>query len=42
MGTPPVVKLVTPYSVFAVVDRVHHVCCIQHRLEALDMRVDFI
>jgi hypothetical protein len=35
------VKLVTPDSVFVVVDRVYHGCCVQHRLEALDMRVDF-
>jgi hypothetical protein len=41
MGTLPVVKLVTLDSVFAVVDWVHHCCCVQHRLEAIDMRVDF-
>jgi hypothetical protein len=40
-GTLPVVKLVIPDSVFAVVNRVNYSCCIQHRLETLDMCVDF-
>jgi hypothetical protein len=40
--TLPVAKLVTPVSIFMVVDRIHHGCCVQHRLEALDMHVDFL
>jgi hypothetical protein len=40
MGTVLVVKLVTPDSFFAVVNPVHHGCCVQHGLEALDMHVD--
>jgi hypothetical protein len=39
--TLSVAKLVTPVSVFMIVDRIHHGCCVQHRLEALDMHVDF-
>jgi hypothetical protein len=42
MRTLPVVKLMTPNYVFVVVDQVHLGCCVQHRLEALDMCVDFI
>jgi hypothetical protein len=41
MGTPLAVKLMTPVSILVVVDRIYHCCCVQHRLEALDMRVDF-
>jgi hypothetical protein len=39
--TLSVVKLVTPYSTVMVMDWVHHSCCIQHRLEALYMCIDF-
>jgi hypothetical protein len=36
-----VVKLMTPYFIVTVKDRVNHGCCIQHRLEALYMCIDF-
>jgi hypothetical protein len=34
------VKLVTLISIILVVNRVHHDCCVQHRLEVLYMHVD--
>jgi hypothetical protein len=36
-----VVKIVTPYFTVTIEDRVNHGCCVQHRLEALYMRIDF-
>jgi hypothetical protein len=42
MWTLPVIKILTPVSIIAVVNRVHHGCCVQHRLEALYVRVDFL
>jgi hypothetical protein len=42
MRTLQVVKLMTPNSVFVVVDQVHLDCCVQHRLEVLAMCGDFI
>jgi hypothetical protein len=41
MGTLLVAKLVTPDYIIVVMDQVHHGCCIHHRLETLDMHVDF-
>jgi hypothetical protein len=41
MGTLPVVMLVTPCFILMVEHRVNHGCCIQHRLEALHVCVDF-
>jgi hypothetical protein len=41
MRTLLVVKLMIPVSIFTDVDRIHHGCRVHHRLEALDMRVDF-
>jgi hypothetical protein len=40
--TMSVVKLMTQYFAITVEYRVHHACCIQHRLEALYMCNDFI
>jgi hypothetical protein len=39
--TLSVVKIVTPYFTVTVEDRVNHGCYVQHRLEALYMRIDF-
>jgi hypothetical protein len=39
--TLPVVKLVAPVFALLVVNWIHHGCCVKHRLEALDMCVDF-
>jgi hypothetical protein len=39
--TLTVVKLVTLYFTVTVKDRVNHRCCVQHRLEALYMHIDF-
>jgi hypothetical protein len=41
MRTLSVVRLVTPCFVITVECRVHHGCCVQHRLEALHVRVEF-
>jgi hypothetical protein len=36
-----VVKLMTLYFIITVEDRVNYSCCIQHRLEALYLHIDF-
>jgi hypothetical protein len=36
-----VVKLVAPIAVLLVVYWIHHGCCVEHRMEALVMHVDF-
>jgi hypothetical protein len=39
--TLSVVKLVIPYFIITVKDRVNHSCCVQHHLEPLYMLIDF-
>jgi hypothetical protein len=41
MWTLSVVRLMTPYFTVTVEDRVNHGCCVQYRLEALYMCIDF-
>jgi hypothetical protein len=41
MRTLSVVKLVTLVSILVDVDRIHHGLHVQHRLEALDMHIEF-
>jgi hypothetical protein len=36
----PVVIIMTLVSVLLVIDRIRHCCCVQHRLEPLDMHVN--
>jgi predicted TIM-barrel enzyme len=38
--TLPVVPVITQVTVLLVVDRICYRCCVQHRLEPLDMRID--
>jgi hypothetical protein len=40
-GTPLVVVFRTPVFVLLVMDWIRYGCCIQHRLEALNMPIDF-
>jgi hypothetical protein len=42
MGTPLVVIIVTPVSFLLIVGRVHFRCCVQHRMEALNMHIDIL
>jgi hypothetical protein len=41
VGTMPVLRLVSLVSDLTVMDRIHHGCYVQHRLEALNMHIDF-
>jgi hypothetical protein len=41
-GTPPVVIIVTPVSILLIMGWVSYHCCVQHRLDALNMRIDFL
>jgi hypothetical protein len=41
IGTLPMVFFMTPTFVLLVMDWIRCGCCVQHRLEALNMRVDF-
>jgi hypothetical protein len=40
-GTLLVVIFMTPISILLVEDWIRHGCCFHHRLEALDMCIDF-
>jgi hypothetical protein len=42
MRTLLVVIIMTPIFVLVVIDWIRYRCCVQHRLEAVDVRIDFL